>query len=114
MRLVTIIALLLVSTAARAAEKDCNAATNQNDMNICVEDGYTAADKALNDAWNRLSSADKDRLRDEERAWIKRRDSDCKASAAENEGGSIYPTVYFGCMTEKTKARTKQLRALHP
>ena len=112
MRLFTIVALLLASTAVQAAEKDCNDATNQNDMNICVEDGYKAADKALNDAWNRLSGADKDRLRDEERAWIKRRDSDCKASAAENEGGSIYPTVYFGCMAEKTKARTRTLRAI--
>ena len=82
--------------------------------NRCAEDNYNAADRALNDAWGRLPGAAKAKLRGEERDWIARRDAACKAEAAESEGGSMYPTLLFGCMTEKTKARTRALEAKKP
>ena len=43
--------------------------------------------------------------------WIARRDTACKAEASESEGGSIYPTLLFSCMAEKTKARIRELEA---
>jgi uncharacterized protein YecT (DUF1311 family) len=109
MRTFLTIALLLVCTSAYAGE-DCNKATNQNEINRCAQDNYDAADRALNGAWGGLPDAAKAKLRDEERAWIARRDSDCKAEAAESEGGSMYPTLYFGCMEKKTRERTVRLR----
>jgi uncharacterized protein YecT (DUF1311 family) len=110
MRTVLTIALLLAAVPAYADE-DCNKATNQNEINRCAEDNYNAADRALNDAWGRLPDAVKTKLRGEERDWIARRDAACKAEAAESEGGSMYPTLLFSCMAEKTKARTKALQS---
>jgi uncharacterized protein YecT (DUF1311 family) len=112
MRLFATIAFLAVSTAAQA--DDCDKAVVQNDLNQCAQDRYGAADRALNAAWRALSDARKIALRGEERAWIARRDADCKEEAAENEGGSIYPMVYFGCMEKKTRERTKALKSSHP
>jgi len=110
MRTLLTIALLLAAVPARADE-DCNKATNQNEINRCAEDNYTAADRALNEAWGRLPDGAKAKLRVEERDWISRRDAACKAEAAESEGGSMYPTLLFGCMAERTKARTRELRS---
>ena len=110
MRTILAVALLLACTPACAGE-DCNKATNQNEINRCAEDNYNGADRALNDAWGRLPDAAKAKLRDEERAWIARRDGDCKAEAAESEGGSIYPTLYFGCLEKKTRERTVRLKS---
>jgi uncharacterized protein YecT (DUF1311 family) len=108
----TIALLLLASTAARA--DDCDKAVVQTDINRCAQARYETADKELNAAWRALPDVKKTSLRGEERAWIARRDADCKAEAAENEGGSIYPTVYFGCMEQKTRERMKALRSSHP
>ncbi len=110
MRTVLTIALLLICAPAHADE-DCNKATNQNEINRCAEDNYNAADRALNDAWSHLSDGAKAKLRAEERDWIARRDAACKAEAAESEGGSIYPTLLFSCMAQKTRARTKTLQS---
>jgi uncharacterized protein YecT (DUF1311 family) len=114
MRLYLAIAFLLAATAARADDVTCDKAVTQNDLNICAEDDYKAADKALNDAWNGLDGAAKTKLRPEQRGWIAARDAKCKSVAAEAEGGSMYPLLYFGCMAERTKARTRQLRATFP
>lgn len=109
MRLFATIALLvLAATAARA--DDCDKAVVQNDLNQCAQDRYDAADRALNDVWRALPDARKTALRGGERAWIARRDADCKEEAAENEGGSIYPMVYFGCMEKKTRDRADWLK----
>jgi uncharacterized protein YecT (DUF1311 family) len=110
MRTFLTIAVLLACAPAHADE-DCNKATNQNEINRCAQDNYNAADRALNDAWSRLPGDVKAKLRGEERDWIARRDAACKAEAAESEGGSIYPTLLFSCMAEKTKARTRDLHA---
>ena len=110
MRTFLTVALLLACTPA-LADEDCNKAISQNEINRCAEDNYNAADRALNDAWGRLPDGVKSKLRGEERDWIARRDMACKAEAAESEGGSMYPTLLFGCMAEKTKARTRELEA---
>lgn len=107
---VVVLALLLAPAAARADE-DCNNATNQNQLNACAEDNYNEADKALNEAWIALPDTAKAKLRQEQHGWIAARDAKCKAVAAEAEGGSMYPLLYFGCMAERTKARTRALEA---
>ena len=49
-------------------------------------------------------------LKNAQRDWIKFRDDECLYQNVQNEGGSIYPLVYNGCLTTLTKARIKQLQ----
>ena len=111
MRTAAALAALLLACAPALADEDCNKATNQNEINRCAQDNYNEADRALNDAWGRLPDGVKSKLRAEERDWIARRDTACKAEASESEGGSIYPTLLFSCMAQKTKARTREFEA---
>jgi uncharacterized protein YecT (DUF1311 family) len=111
-------ALLLATAPARAQDDesvDCAHAMVQRDLNICADRDFRAADAQLNGAYRaamaRLDSDGRDRLRAEERDWIAGRDRHCNAEAAEERGGSIFPMVYSGCLTEMTKARTKVLLA---
>ena len=103
-------AFLLAATAARA-DIDCDNAKNQNELNTCAEDNYRAADKTMNELWAALDEATRIKLRPGQRAWIAARDVKCKATADEAEGGSMYPLLYFGCMTDQTRERTRWLRA---
>jgi uncharacterized protein YecT (DUF1311 family) len=105
-------------TAARAQytdDIDCTNPMTQRDMNICANRDYAAADAGLNAAYRaamaRLDDAGKLRLRDSERGWIARRDSACQAATADTVGGSIHPLDLAGCLTEKTKARTRELQS---
>jgi uncharacterized protein YecT (DUF1311 family) len=109
--------LLLASAPALADEPDgidCNTAVSQNDMNICADKDYRGADAALNRTWRDtikgLDAHTLDLLRKSQRAWIQFRDAECTYQSAENEGGSIYPMVYAGCLTRLTKLRTQQLK----
>ena len=111
MRAVLTALLLLAATPALADE--CEHAVNQNELNTCAEDNYKNADKELNDVWTALDAPVKARLRPGQRAWIAERDAKCKTTASEAEGGSMYPLLYFGCLTDWTRERTRWLRA-HP
>lgn len=112
-------AMLIAAAPARADEADgidCGSdMLNQSEMNICADKDYRKADTALNAAYRKaaagLDAHNRDLLRESERAWIKFRDAECTYQAAPNEGGSIYPLVYAGCLTRLTMDRTKQLKA---
>ncbi len=111
-------AVLLAAGAAHADSNppvDCKNAVAQTDMNICADKDYRAADKLLNAAYAKamagLDAHNHDLLRAAQREWIKFRDAECTYESAQNEGGSIYPMVYSGCLTTLTGARTKQLKA---
>lgn len=84
-------------------------------MNVCAGRDYETADAALNAVYKRLSEKlsadDKTKLAVAERAWIKRRDKECDEETAESVGGSIHPMEVSACLTEKTKARTGDLKA---
>ena len=120
MRVVVILlaAMLFAPTTASAQDDeqiDCKNAMVQRDMNICADRDFQAADRALNNTYKavmaRLDGPSREKLRVEERGWIARRDKQCKAEAAPEGGGSIYPMVYSECLTKKTNARVKELRA---
>jgi uncharacterized protein YecT (DUF1311 family) len=110
-----VLALPLVLVAASAADIDCNNAMDQNSMNMCADKDYRAADKKLNDVYGKLMAAlddaTKAKLKTAQRAWIQHRDTECTFETAENEGGSIHPLVYAGCLTRLTDARTKKLQS---
>ena len=112
-------ALLVLSCAAARAQYtgdiDCSNPMTQRDMNICANRDYAAADARLNAAYRaamaRLDDGGKARLKNAERDWIAARDRECRAATAETEGGSIHPLDLAGCLTEKTKARTREIQA---
>lgn len=115
---ILLVGALFAATTARAqddAQVDCKNAMVQRDMNICADRDFQAVDRVLNSTYKavttRLDGPGRDRLRLDERGWIVRRDKQCDAEAAEERGGSIYPMVLSECLTEKTRARIKVLKA---
>ena len=109
------LALPLFLLAAPAAAKDvCDNAADQQTMNRCAEDAYARTDAELNRVYKTtmagLDEHSQALLKAAQRDWIKFRDDECTYQNAQNEGGSIYPLVYNGCLTTLTKARTKQLQ----
>jgi uncharacterized protein YecT (DUF1311 family) len=113
-----VLAMPLAFAAPAVADEsdgiDCNHAVAQLDMNICADKDYRKADGALNATYaatmKGLDKPTADKLRAAQREWIKFRDAECVYLNAKNEGGSIYPMVYSGCLTRLTKIRTQQLR----
>jgi uncharacterized protein YecT (DUF1311 family) len=117
MKPVLFIAAALLAVPALAADAGCDDAKSQSEMNICADQAYRAADAKLNAAYAKLMGAlgndgFKTKLKAAQRAWVQFRDTECTYETADNEGGSIHPMVYAGCLTRLTTARTKELDAL--
>jgi uncharacterized protein YecT (DUF1311 family) len=113
MKLLLTLASLILATPALAG--DCRNAMNQNAMTRCAEAEYQAADAGLNAAYGRLLAALDDpgfraKLKASQRAWIEFRDRECTYQTADNEGGSIHPMVYAGCLARLTRQRTSELQ----
>lgn len=89
-------------------------AQTQQEMNQQADAEFQKADKALNAVYQKLikkvTPEVKERLIDAQLAWIKFRDAEAKARAAEVEGGSMYPLLYSGSLAETTRVRTQQLQ----
>ncbi len=89
----------------------------QMEMNQCAADGYAAADAELNHAWGVAKRymdgfGAGDALLDAQRKWISYRDAACMAEAAQHEGGSIQPLIWFTCLETLTERRTADLLGL--
>jgi uncharacterized protein YecT (DUF1311 family) len=119
MRTVLIVACLFIAShAARAAddEPQCNPNGNQMEMNACALRDYKAADAALNSRYQAVMAGlpedGKRTLRDQQRAWLKKRDPTCKAATKGSAGGSIWPLEYYSCLQAATERRTRALDAL--
>jgi uncharacterized protein YecT (DUF1311 family) len=108
-----------------AEEVDCANASSTAEINFCAEKDFDAADKALNSAYEaalaRIRTRDLEKpydaqsfeeaMRSAQRAWVAFRDADCKdLTAQEWAGGSGTSAAVLGCMTDKTIARTKELK----
>jgi uncharacterized protein YecT (DUF1311 family) len=128
----TFVAPLLLAAVAFASpalsaedDIDCDNANSTVEMNFCADKDFAAADRALNAAYRSvLTDAKKrdveppydakhfeDALRASQRAWVAYRDADCKDLVAQEwSGGTGTTSAVLGCMTEKTKQRTKDLK----
>ena len=108
------LALSLFFLGAPAQAGGCGDADQQT-MNRCAEADYARADAELNRVYKTtmagLDEHSQALLKAAQRDWIKFRDDECTYRNAQNEGGSIYPLVYNGCLTTLTKERIKQLQA---
>jgi uncharacterized protein YecT (DUF1311 family) len=116
MKRALILAGLVFAAPAPAGDIDCNRALSQSAMNICADRDYRASDARLNATYTKLMSALGDigfkaKLKASQRAWIEFRDRECTYQTADNEGGSIHPMVYAGCLARLTKARTRELES---
>jgi len=93
---------------------NCNNPQTQAAINECTKLSYQNADKKLNQAYQKLLSTlekpRKQKLIAAQLAWIKFRDTNCEFERSRYEGGSIAPTIYFGCLENTTKLRTQQLQ----
>lgn len=100
---------------AFAQKLNCNdsANLNQSQINECAYLFYQSEDKKLNQAYKKvlttLSASRKQKLVNTQKAWIKFRDASCDFERSEVEGGSMSPTIYYGCMQQLTKVRTQEL-----
>jgi uncharacterized protein YecT (DUF1311 family) len=116
--IITSSSLGIVSTTnetAFAQKLNCNNSTNlnQSELNQCAYLFYQTEDKKLNQAYKKvvatLEASRKQKLVTAQQNWIKFRDTSCDFERSEVEGGSIAPMIYYGCMQQLTKVRTKEL-----
>lgn len=102
--------------AAPVWAEDCVNAMDQSTLNQCAAAEYAAQDKRLNQLYGdyrkRLDDGQKLQLKEVQLAWIKFRDLACAFESASVEGGSAYPMVLNGCLTQKTAARVEELEQL--
>ncbi|MGJ5627769.1 lysozyme inhibitor LprI family protein [Nostoc sp. CALU 1950] len=93
---------------------NCNNPQTQTAINECTKLSYQNSDKKLNQAYQKLLSTlekpRKQKLIAAQLAWIKFRDTNCEFERSRYEGGSIAPTIYFGCLENTTKLRTQELQ----
>jgi uncharacterized protein YecT (DUF1311 family) len=94
--------------------EECNNPQTQLDMNRCTQAEYAQADAQLNQVYQRVKAEATGNaeaaLVNAEKAWIEFRDRNCAFVQAPFEGGSIQPTVYYGCLTTTTLERVEVLR----
>ncbi|MBO6718360.1 MAG: DUF1311 domain-containing protein [Rhizobiaceae bacterium] len=117
MRLATAAAIFcLAMPAGSALAQDCEAPETQAEMNACAGIAYEEADAALNATYAevraRLDDAGREQLVSTQRAWIAFRDAECTFRSRGVEGGTIYPTIYAGCLTELTEQRTADFQTM--
>ncbi|QSJ15615.1 lysozyme inhibitor LprI family protein [Nostoc sp. UHCC 0702] len=97
-----------------AQKLNCNNAQTQLEINQCAQLSYKNADQKLNQVYQqllpKLSRSRKQKLNAAQLAWIKFRDASCEFERSAYEGGSIAPTIYFGCLEKTTKQRTQELQ----
>lgn len=116
-RLLCAVALAAVALGgAQAGSTACRNAMDQRTLNHCAGEEFDAADRELNAVYVTLLAAmnndsHRTRLRIAQRNWIQFRDKECSFETADNEGGSMHPMVYAGCLTRLTRARTQALQA---
>ncbi len=86
--------------------------TEQNAANLSVaQEQNTLANQAINELWKNISEEERDFLLGSQRAWIKKKDVDCKIEAA---GRSTDPTeietLRLNCDTTATRARIAEIQ----
>ena len=113
MRHLPLFLALLIGQAALAAAP-CDPSGGTPAVDFCAQQDYEAADRALNAQYKktraRLPAAAKGKLLAEQRAWIKARDPACTARLKNEEGGTIWTSMFSECQAEATRERTAQLR----
>jgi uncharacterized protein YecT (DUF1311 family) len=91
----------------------CNQPQTQAEINNCAAALYRESDRRLNEVYkqviSKLNRRDREKLIDEQLAWIQRRDASCKDQGRMTPGGSAYAGVRNSCLAAETDKRTAEL-----
>lgn len=97
---------------------ECSAPQTQTAMNRCAQAEYEQVDTKLNNTYQTVkagvSAPREEQLISAEQAWIAFRDTYCDFVQEQFAGGSIQPTVYYGCLTQMTQDRITELQQATP
>lgn len=104
----------LLSTLFLLSIKFCFSQT-QMELNQQTYKEYQSADAEMTKTYKLILSKmtiakQKQELIETQRAWIKYKESHCKAISNLYEGGSMQPMVQSQCLTEITEQRTKLIK----
>ena len=107
-------AALLISLFAAVAQIQ---AQTQAAMNTQARADFARADADLNKTYQAVlaklrDTQSKEKLRETQRAWLASRDAEAARAAKEAEGGSMAPTLRYETMTDLTRKRIKELKAM--
>jgi uncharacterized protein YecT (DUF1311 family) len=103
---------------------DCANAMAQQEMNICAQRDFEAADTELNAVWKDARAAAKDADAEQpddlkgaddsllaaQRGWLTYREAQCKLAGFEARGGSMEPMLVSGCLADLTRKRIDELK----
>src|SRR6266498_4682036 len=92
-------------------------AQTQAAMNAQARSDFARADAELNKTYQEVlaklpAAESKQKLRETQRAWVASRDAEAARAAKEAEGGSMAPALRYETMTELTRQRIKELKAM--
>lgn len=95
-------------------QPNCKKSRTQIEINACTKLSAASADKKLNQVYQQLRAQIEDLqqkklLINAQLAWIKFRDANCEFEKSRFAGGTIAPSIYFSCIEQVTKQRTKEL-----
>ena len=98
-----------------ATYKTClNGAMSTLQMKGCIADEYETWDKQLNQTYQALMArrapTDQTKLRDDERAWLKRTKHKCDHAGDDEAGGTLQGVEIDQCNVDETILRTVYLR----
>lgn len=95
----------------------CQQAMTQTEISSCSVNAFRKADDLLNQEFKKalslLNSAQKEKLRLAQRAWLNFRDMQCEFHVYDTKGGDMYDAVKNDCLRDLTEQRTKQLQAIN-
>ncbi|MEQ1652787.1 MAG: lysozyme inhibitor LprI family protein [Hyphomicrobium sp.] len=118
----------LAAGESKPEKLDCSNAISTVEMNACGEQSFEKADAALNAIYKKALAAIPEMateapydakswekaLRESQRAWVAFRDAECNGHVPMPwTGGTGATSEVYGCMTDKTEARTKELKAIY-
>jgi uncharacterized protein YecT (DUF1311 family) len=91
-------------------------AQTQAAMNAEARAEFVQADADLNKTYQavlaKLPTAEKQKLKQAQRAWVASRDAEAARAAGQAEGGSMAPTIRYETMTHLTRKRITELKAV--
>jgi uncharacterized protein YecT (DUF1311 family) len=102
------------SGAPAQDQNPCRDPQTQKEINACAVREYKEADTELNKTYRQviaqLRNDQKTQLGVAQKAWIKFKDAQCAFESMDARGGSMYQTLYYGCLTSVTRSRTIDLK----
>lgn len=91
----------------------CNQPQTTAQINSCAAALYRESDRRLNEVYkqviSKLNRREREKLIDEQLAWIRRRDAACKDQGKVGPTGSAYSGARDACLAGQTNKRTAEL-----